>query len=439
LVIPVKREQELQRGTRDWTAVRDIRQYDVGPLGERRLRADERIFESHGYFLDQRLTAPDDPLVTVIFRRREHLQAAGGGTPKRQARKAPKPTIAVLAMSADQGLTLGFRCTAAEFKRLFRAYTDQADVLLAEARAWPMSRRIFGGEVFAHGLDAAPGEKPWRTGSRMEQRVTLIKASEFVGLKPTYRIMTRTAFITAVATWLAEPAAWFDWMVENRGWRTDTFTTAYGAPLVWVEGDERASVVDQLVRLRDVRTDVIVEPLTYDGWQKNLLLALVDQLPASGPATVEVGAGNQWPMRSLLGLGDEVASANLTAGQVEALRNLATRIRVNQDLDIPPEDLRRLRLTTECGDCGTPLQRGDAMWYYSWPRCVPCESAEAPVRAARQQEQAAAWDERLRDSAERAAMASRERMAQAALRRSGGVGTGAVLGFLIGREIGRRD
>ena len=178
----------------------------------------------------------------------------------RGTRRPATPSIAVVGMAPEQGRTLGFRATAAEFRQLMRDYTDDPAGLLAEARAWPMSVRIYGGEVFAHGLEPARGEVPWRDSRRRQPRVTLIEAPTGPGRRPTYRILTRSAFVTAMAAWWTDSAAWFDWLVANRGWRTDESVSAYGGPLVWVEGDARKSVVEELARLRDRQDDTAAAP-----------------------------------------------------------------------------------------------------------------------------------------------------------------------------------
>lgn len=178
----------------------------------------------------------------------------------RATRRPATPSIAVVGMAPEQGRTLGFRATAAEFRQLMRDYTDDPSGLLAEARAWPMSVRIYGGEVFAHGLEPARGEVPWRDSRRRQPRVTLIEAPTGPGRRPTYRILTRSAFVTAMAPWWTDSAAWFDWLVANRGWRTDESVSAYGGPLGWVEGDARRSVVEELARLRDRQDDTAAAP-----------------------------------------------------------------------------------------------------------------------------------------------------------------------------------
>ena len=210
-----------------------------------------------------KLTMPLPVLCTRCYREKTRpifgrIKEGSAAKPRKpRARRLPRPPIAVVGLSLNRSSCLAFETTASDFKRLFKVYSNEPDVLLASAD-YPWIRILPGGGIVRHGLVRSSGNRATLQTRPTSPHVTLLSASS-VGVGPaSARSLTKVAFAkVSPSIWSDEPGPLFDYLVAQPRWIWTDWHFAISGPLVWVESDgERRGLVESLAGIAAAQAEL---------------------------------------------------------------------------------------------------------------------------------------------------------------------------------------
>ena len=163
---------------------------------------------------------------------------------------APGPMVALAALSREDDCTLITWVDEKSALRVLANYTDEPEVLLAEAEPFSMYV-LAGGILFPHGL----GEPDvWQPPSRKATHVTLFRNPDR-GEMPTAHVLDKLGFVRAVAADWSGAGALYDEVTRDRVIRWGQSGAVLGRPPLRIDGKRAKRVVECLANASRAEAD----------------------------------------------------------------------------------------------------------------------------------------------------------------------------------------